>query len=238
MIEQLRVQLLFVVAFVMLASPAGAAAKAGYRVDPGGTELILPVEANGGRIISVSANSQQGVQLKVHRRSSTIEYSTQGRVSSRRIKADFGALGRVDVRLDLARFGPGVFRREYCKGHDPLEGIGTYRGTIQFSQEGGVPEVSATRGRAYFERRFRQICKRRRPQYKPGPLPKLTRKIEEGDLTVRGKGEGRAVRLDATIYAFRRHPAQSGARYAQRSTNDAKGSGSPGGGVKPSKSRS
>lgn len=204
-----RVRLIFLAtALVALALPAAADAKAGYRVHPGSTELILPVEAKGGRIISITADNGQHVLLKVDRRSSTIEYSTKGRVSSRRIKADFGALGRIDVKLDLVRFGPGVLRRERCKGHDPIEGIGTYRGTIEFSQEGGVPEVSVTRGRAYFERRFRQICKRQRPRYKPGPLSK--RKIEEGQLTVRGKEEGRTVRLDATIYAFRRHPAQSG----------------------------
>jgi hypothetical protein len=206
-----RVPFIFLIgALLALALPAEAGAKAGYRVDPGGTELILPVHANGGRVISVSADSLQRVLLKVERPSSTIEYSTQGRVSRRRIKADFGALGRVDVRLDLARFGPGVLRREHCNGHDPIEGIGTYRGMIEFSQEGGVPEVSVARGRAHFERRFRQVCKRRQPQPKPGLYPKLERKEEEGLLTVRGKGEGRTVRLWATIIAFRRHPAYSG----------------------------
>jgi hypothetical protein len=204
------VHLILIALLGVLALPPDADAKTGYRVHPGSTELILPVEAKGGRIISVSANNRQRVQLKVERPSSTIEYSTKGRVTSRRIEADFGALGRIDVRLDLVRFGPGVFRQGHCKGHDPIEGEGTYRGTIEFSQEGGVPEVSTTRGRVYFERRFRQICKRRNPRYKPGPFPKLKRKIEEGELTVRGKGGGRTVRLDATFFAFRRNPAQSG----------------------------
>ena len=202
--------ILLVTALVALALPVNADAKTGYKVHPASTELILPVEAKGGRIISVSANSRQRVQLTVERPSSTIEYSTKGRVSSRRIEADFGALGRIDVRLDVVRFGPGVLRREHCKGHDPIEGEGTYSGAIEFSQEAGVPEVSIKRGRVYFERRFRQVCKRRSPRYKPGPFPKLKRKLEEGDLAVRGKGDGRTVRLDATIFAFRRNPAQSG----------------------------
>lgn len=210
MAERHCVRLLIIAALVGFILPASAVAETGYRVHPGITELILPVENAGGRVISVSANNGQRVQLQVERPSSTIEYSTKGYVSSRHIKADFGSLGKIDVRLRLTRFGPGVFRREHCKGRDPIEGEGTYRGRVQFAQGGGVPEVSVTRGRVYFERLFRQVCKRRSPRYKPGPFPKLTRKLEEGELTVRGKGEGRTVRLDATIFAFRRHPAQSG----------------------------
>lgn len=212
MTQRHRVQF-FIVALFSLALPAVADAKAGYRVHPGSTEMVLPVENAGGRVISVSANNRQRVQLQVARPSSTIEYSTKGRVSSRHIEADFGALGQIDIRLKLSRFGPGVFRREHCKGHDPIEGEGTYRGTIQFAQEGGVPKVSVTRGRVHFERLFRQVCKRRSPRYKPGPFPELKRKIEEGELVVRGKGEGRTVRLDATIFAFRRNPAQSGGTF-------------------------
>jgi hypothetical protein len=194
---------------MVLALPAGADAKPGYKVHPGGIELVLPIEKRAGNVISVSAN-REGVQFTVEEPSSTTEYWTKGRVDSRRIKADFGALGRVDVRLQHGRYGPGFFRRPHCKGHDPLEAEGTYRGTIEFSPEGGVTEVSVKRGRVYFERSFRQVCKRRRPRPTPGLYPKLKRKIEEGTLTVRGKGEGRTVRLSATIFAFKRHPAQSG----------------------------
>lgn len=209
MCKRYCLQLLLTTAlFVPLAS-AQADAKAGYRVHPGGTELILPVEAGDGRVISVSADSRQRVQLQVERPSSAIEYSTKGFVSSQRIEADFGALGRIEVKLDLVRFGPGVFRQRNCVGVDPIEGEGTYRGTITLSRDGGVPEVSVSRGRVYFERRFKQVCKRRKPKHRLSLFPKLKRKIEEGFLTVRGKGDGRTVHLDATIFAFRRHPAHS-----------------------------
>jgi hypothetical protein len=205
-----RVRLISAIILIVLALPAGADAKQGYKVHPGSTELILPVETRGAQVISVSATDRQRVRFEVEGPSSTTEYSTKGRVSSRRIEADFGALGRIDVRLDLIRFGSDPFRKGRCKGRGPLYGEGTYRGTIEFSHEGGVPEVSTKRGRVHFERLFKQVCKRRRPRFKPGPYPKLKRKIEEGTLTVRGKGEGRTVRLSATIFAFRRHPAQSG----------------------------
>lgn len=91
-----------------------------------------------------------------------------------------------------------------------MEGEGAYGGTIEFSQEVDVPEVAVHRGRFYLERRFRQVCKRRRARPKPGPFEKLKRKEEEGVLTVRGKVERRTVRMDATVFAFRRSPGHSG----------------------------
>jgi hypothetical protein len=195
---------------VALALPASASATPGYRAHPGGLELVLPVAKKGGRVISVSANGRQRVQFTIEGPSSAIEYSTKGRVRSRRIAADFGALGRIDVSLHLTHYGPGVFPQGHCKGHDPTEGEGTFHGTIEFSHERDVPEVSMHRGRFYLERRFRQVCRRRRSRPRPGPYPKLERKLEEAILTVHGKGEGRTVRLHATIFAFRWRPAYSG----------------------------
>jgi len=203
-------RLIFVAILVVFALPAHADAKPGYRVHPGGTELSLFVGKKASSVISVSANDRQRVQFEVEKPSSTIEYSTKGRVSNRRIEADFGALGRVDVRLDLLRFGSEPSREGRCRGRGPLYGAGTYRGSVEFSHQRGVPEVSIRQGRVYFERLFRQVCKRRSPKFKPGPFPKLKRKIEEAVLTVRGKGEGRTVRLGATIFAFRRNPARTG----------------------------
>jgi len=203
---------LLVVAAVLvaLALPASVDAKSGYVVHRGDIELILPVERRAGMVISVSANGRQRVQFTVEGPSSAIEYSTKGRVSSRRIEADFGTLGRIDVRLQLARSGPGVFRRPHCNGHDPVEGEGVYRGMIELSGQDGVPEVSAKQGHFYFERRFRRACKRHREKSKPSLFPRLKRKTEEGILAVRGKGEGRTVRLEARILAFRRNPTRSG----------------------------
>jgi hypothetical protein len=97
--RQCCVYLVFAMVPLVLALPASVNAKPGYKVLPGGMELILPVEQRGGYVISVSANDRQRVDFAVDRPSSTIKYSTRGRVSSRRIEANFGALGRIDVRL-------------------------------------------------------------------------------------------------------------------------------------------
>jgi hypothetical protein len=201
--------LAFGAALVLLALPVDVDAKPGYRVHPGGIELILPVENRGGRVIAVLADNRQHVRLRVEESSSGIEYSIKGRVSGHRIEADYGALGRIDVRLQFARYGPGVLRRPHCKGRDPIEAEGTYRGMIELSGADGIAEVAVKRGHFYFERHFRQVCKRQPPTFKPGLYPKLRRKSEEGVLAVRGKGEGRTVRLDAIIFALRRNPARA-----------------------------
>lgn len=208
--RQRRSLAIFGVAVVLLTLPSSTTAKPGYKVHPGGMELILPVEQRGNRIISVSANDRQRVKLEVEGSSGTIEVSTNGHVSSQRIEADFGALGRIDLDLQLAHLGSEPSRVGRCKGRGPLHRVGTYRGTIEFVRQSGVPEISAKRGRVHFERLFRQVCKRRLPAFKPGPFPNLKRKIEEGSLTVRGKGEGRTIHLSATIFAFKRNPVQSG----------------------------
>ncbi len=201
------------VVLLLFALPVGAEAKPGYRAHPGGTKLILPVENRADAVISVSADDRQRVGLAVEGPSSGTEYSTKGRVSGRRIEADFGDLGRVDVTLHFVHYRPGFTHPGRfpgrCQGRAPREGIGTYRGAIELSHEGAVPEVSVKSGRVFFTRRFRQVCKRLRPKFEPGPFPNLKRKAEEAILTVTGKGEGRTVNLDAQIFALRQHPARS-----------------------------
>lgn len=194
----------------MFTPTAGADAKSGNKVHPGGVELILPVERTGGYVISVSADGRQRVRFTVEGPSSAIEYSAKGHVSDRHIEADFGDLGRINVRLHLVRQPSGPPHTGRCKGRAPLYKNGVYRGVIDLSRKPGVPKVAAKRGQTYFERRFRQVCKRRRLQPKPDLYPKLTRKEEEGVLIVHGKGEGRTVRLWATIFALRRRPVYSG----------------------------
>ncbi len=194
--------------------PADADAKPGYEVHPGTIELILPVDQRGDYVISVSANERQRVQFAVDGPTSATEYSTKGRVSSRRIEATFSALGRIDVRLHLVRYPPDPSHKGRCRGRPPLYQEGTYSGTIEFSHQGDVPEVSTERGRVYYERRFRQVCKRQRPQSKPGGKSKLRGGIEAGFLEVGGKGEGRTVLLEALDFAFRRNPARSGGSLA------------------------
>ena len=207
--QQFLFRVIVVAALVLLALQSNAAAKPDYEVHPGGIELVLPVGKRADDVISVSANERQRVQFAVKGPSSSTEYSTTGHVSSRRIKATFGALGRIDVRMRLAPYQPDPPHRGRCKGRAPLYQEGTYGGTIEFAHQKDVPEISVKRGRVYFERRFRQVCKRQRPVFKLGGKNGLKHKLEVGFLTVSGKSEGHSVVLEASILALKGNPARS-----------------------------
>jgi hypothetical protein len=191
----------------MLAVSVGAEAKPGYEVHASGTMLILPVEKSADYVIAILANERQRVQLVVKSPSSMTEYSTKGHVSEHGIQADFGAFGRINVRLHLVQH-PGEPRHKgRCKGRAPLYQDGTYQGSIEFSQEGGVPEVSVERGHVYFERRFRQLCKR--PQPSIGGDKGSTHTVEVGILTLAGRTQGRTIFLQAVSIALTRNPRYS-----------------------------
>jgi len=193
----------------LLVLPATACSKPGYEVRPGGIKLVLPVDKRDNYVISVSANERQRVQFTVDGPSSETEYTATGRVSSRHIKATFGALGRINVRLHLVPYPPDPPHKGRCKGHAPFYQEGSYSGTIKFAQQGQAPRVSAEGGHVYFTRYFRQVCKSKDLLPEPRAKNKLTRRIEAGFLTVSGKGEGRTVLLEAFILRLRGNPARS-----------------------------
>ena len=195
----------------LLALPAGAGAKPGYKVRPGGIDLVIPLGEKGDYWFALEANDRQRVLLSLEEGLfAATEYKTQGRVSNRRIEADFGELGRVDIELRLA---PGRSERyplsKDCKGHPSVFVPGTYRGRIEYSGEGDVPAASFTHGRVAFTRTFKQVCKRRQPASNGGGKKKEKSKIEIGFLEVHGKGEGRTVLIEALNFASRQAPARS-----------------------------
>lgn len=195
--KQYLAGILATVIFLVLTLPAIAGARAGYIVHPGGLELILPVEERANYVISISANERKRVQLAINRFSSEINYSTIGHVSNHQINAKFGAMGQINVQLHLVPFRPGPTHDGRCKGRAPVYREGRYDGIIEFSDARlDAPIVSTKHGRAYFVRRFRQICKRRHSQpISTGPW----RRSELGRLTTSGKVKGRTIKLQAFI---------------------------------------
>lgn len=196
--------LILTVGLFALALPDRVDAKPGYEVHPGGVAIGLYVGKRAGYEITVSANDRQRVRLRFDRSSSVVEYSTKGYVSSRRIKADFGALGRIDVRLHFGRYPP----NSACKGRPTIYRDGTYRGTIKSPQDESLPEISVQRGHVYFKRSFRRVCKKPPPPTVIGPKRKP--KLEVSALMVGGKGEGRTALLEVLNFALKRNPARSG----------------------------
>lgn len=202
------------VAAAAFALPAGAAAKPGYKVKPAGTELFLFLEDKGGYEISLEANDKQRVLLAAEAGFLTAaEYSARGHVSSKRIEADLGDLGRVaiDVRL-RPRESEREPSQKNCKGPSSIYVPGTFDGTIRFSGEGDIPPFSAKRGYIGFVRRFKRVCKQRqraRGNQKEGPDEKPKPKLEFGLLDTSGKGDGRTINFEVFSLGATRNPAKS-----------------------------
>jgi hypothetical protein len=201
---------LLVCALGLLAAPAAPARTAHY-VRPAGTELWIELGQKGDFEVLVEANDRQRVLLAFSEGLFTSsEYSTTGHVSSRHIEADFGQLGRIDVKVHLApkhswSYPPG----RNCKGPASIYVPGTYRGTIEFSGEGDIPHLAVTHGEITFTRRFKRTCKREHSGAGKSKKPKSKLQLDVGLLQVTGKGEGHRTILEAINLASKQHPARS-----------------------------
>jgi hypothetical protein len=90
----------------------------------------------------------------------TAEYSVAGSVTSHRVKANFGKLGRISLRFHRTgvkhRHPPfGLFK---CKGRQPIREIGRFEGRIRFRGEGGYTSTSVDAARGTILRRFKRRC--------------------------------------------------------------------------------
>jgi hypothetical protein len=191
-----------------LVSPGTAGATKGYVVYPGGVHFVLPVKRTDGYVVSLSTRGQS-VKLKLDGTPLAVEYSTDGRVSSHRIDARFGSLGRVKVKLRLNRRPLGAPHEGRCRGRAPIYWEGTYRGRVELPEGGGgVPSGSATHGHVYVTRRFRQVCKRLHGR-SPAASAHGALKAEVAVLDVSGQTSGRFARIRALEVRAKRRPAQS-----------------------------
>lgn len=201
------------VAFTLLTATLAPAASGapGYTLYPGGTALDIPLGNKDGYTAGLSIRRGQVVHFTLEKDGAVVRYTTQGRVSRERILASFGTIGHVDVRLDLSPYPVDPYLGRRCKGRSPLYMKGTYSGSISFPRRtADVPGVSTLGGRVSFVRNFRTVCRKRASKPTRPLLPNLARKTEVGLLTVRARGGGRTVQLDAAIFALKQRPTQSG----------------------------
>lgn len=188
---------------------AAASAQTKHELHPGGMELTIPLGVKDHLFLSLAADDEQRVKLSVSELFSSAGYTAEGKVSSSRIEADFGQLGRVDVKIHLHPRGskpPATGKN--CSGRPPLELTGTYRGTIDFSGEREIPALGSRHGRVVFVRRFRRVCKK---PVLPSGLGKERRKspLELGLLTVEGHAEDRTSQFVAIDLTSKKTPAVS-----------------------------
>src|SRR3954454_13859010 len=104
-------------AIAVLAAPAGAAAASHAEVHQGGYLLAIDLPESHGWQMSIAASGHNEVELTAARGTAAVAYRAPGVVSSHRVEADFGSLGRIDLKLDLEPRGTGVPRLHgRCRG--------------------------------------------------------------------------------------------------------------------------
>jgi len=156
--------------FIGLLALSTASAQAKTEVLPGRYVLSIELPESDGWDISILAYNHREVYLRAQRGLAYVFYRAAGRVSSQRVEANFGALGRIDLALDLEARGTGVPRLHgRCKGRSPYELTGSFHGVIDFPGEPNLVSVSARRGKATILRSFRRVCQPKSPF---GPIKK------------------------------------------------------------------
>ncbi|HET9592046.1 MAG TPA: hypothetical protein VFP17_03950, partial [Solirubrobacterales bacterium] len=163
-------------------------------VHPGRYLLAIELPESDGWQMGIAASGHDEVELTATRGAASVAYRAPGRVSSQRVEADFGALGRIDLKLDLEARGTGVPRLHgRCTGRSPYELVGSFHGTVDFSGEPNVAGVSADRGHATIRRSFQHVCQ-------PLELPGLGKKpipLETDVVAAQSHENGRTTEMAA-----------------------------------------
>jgi hypothetical protein len=149
----------------LLAPSAAAAHPRALRLTDMSAKMKLP--GSHGYRIEIEAFSDT-VYLTVHAPDGAeAEYSVSGRVSPRRVKANFGSFGLVSVRFAGGRVTR-KSRRGRCGPQSRTHQRGTFEGTIRFRGEEGFTSVAAHSARGSVERSVETFCispeRRRRDQ--------------------------------------------------------------------------
>jgi hypothetical protein len=154
---------ILVCALAVLSLPVGAIAKPGYSVKPKSLHLRLQLPASNGYTASVETKGHRQVVLRLSKGGIAAAYTALGRVTRKRIEADFGSFGHVSLRFrgkrvyhpkDLLSF---LYRG--CKGRKTVGERGVFVGGVRFEGERGFAQVRAHRAVGAAVRSYRRVCK-------------------------------------------------------------------------------
>lgn len=193
---------------MLLALPATALAKPGYEIEPAELNSEIKLRGSNGFTVSVQTSGHRSVNVEVEKGSTSATYAVKGRVSSRRIHANLGRLGRISVRFEgVRRRTPETFSFGKCRGPDPVEELGHFRGVIRFNGEQGYTRVHASRAWGSVTKSYRRICKL--PKWATLPTPKGPDEESSGlpltFVAAAAKGDGKSVSFSAvTVESPRR----------------------------------
>jgi hypothetical protein len=141
---------------------ATATAKPSYVVKPKSLHLSASLPASNGYAASIRTSGHRQVVLTFSQGSYQVTYTTLGRVTRRRISADFGRLGHVSLRFRDKRRPrklPLPFLMRECKGRKSVEERGVFVGNVRFRGERGFTRIRASRVKGRALRTYRRVCK-------------------------------------------------------------------------------
>lgn len=152
--------------FLLFSAPLSRASTSNY-FSPAMASFGLP--ASNGYGIQVERRGDRVSLTAYHGGKSFLaatSYTVRGRVSPRRIEANFGKLGRVSVRLRTERIRRGKLE-EQCTGKPETVRYGAFVGTIRFRGEGGYTSVRVrqAQGRLSSGHKFKCVFPNLRPRF-------------------------------------------------------------------------
>jgi hypothetical protein len=114
---------------------------------PRGLSHMVEVKASKGYEAQLFAFGNEVVLEVVHGEVPAITaYVVRGNVSPRRLRADFGEFGKIDLRFHPSKGRSAVHPHDFCRGAPrELEHDGVYTGIAQFEGEGGYISINAHR---------------------------------------------------------------------------------------------
>lgn len=131
-----------VLLLALLPAAAAGAKSGGHEV----FHLDVRLPDSNGYSMDLKAEDHRHVELTASRGHVAVHYSVLGRASSRRLDADFGALGEVRVRIRLKpELVVPLFGKKRCGERIGFYG-GSFRGKVDFTGEPGVGGVHIHRG--------------------------------------------------------------------------------------------
>jgi hypothetical protein len=152
----------------LLVIPAGAAARPGDEVRPRSLHLTMSAAGTRGYEVTVDTLGHHRVTLTIAKNGQLASYTTKGRVSRHRVKADFGRFGKVSLRFHGKRRPfPTAFRkrpmgqraRVLCRGRRPQREVGRFRGTIEFDGQHSYTRLAVGKLHGEVRRSYRQVCR-------------------------------------------------------------------------------
>ncbi len=138
--------------WLLLAGLATVLAPVPAQAAPAEMKMSLP--ASHGYRMRIVGSPGGRVEVEAIKGASYANYAVPGHVSSDRIEANLGRLGRVSVRFHAAGERTGGSPPSGCAGAGrSIHQVGTFSGTIRFRGEEGFTSVSATRAKGSLSRR-------------------------------------------------------------------------------------